>query len=769
MKKVITLFTLLILVLLTLSSCDFSLNHEPVEQDKQYKIYLLAKDSGYTGTYEEWLKSIKGEKGDQGLPGLDGNGIEKIEKTFSDGLIDIYTMYFTNGETFTFSVTHGESGIDGKPGVDGIDCYLGYDGYIWNGSVRTEYKQIDCSLPKDVVENTIGIEQIMAKYYPGSYIDLKENYVCLMNSYMPVTNNTLYSNSVINKIKVVVDTDGELSIGKALVKEIIDSRLLGTTPNTTTELYKVKKGVNEIELNLSIGYGETLVIGGNNSVNLYYAENIPLWDEDGNYTYLDSTSHDNIIEQNDYPNTLAIQVSASFYEDVQLVKDFNLVENVGMISADLGETYSNVTPLVYKNLTLFENKKINKIKLFVTDTEFNDGKSTNVKIDDNKLYSFHISIIDSSSVYENSNYKIKKVYEIKILGKDLIKNSWNEFDVSDFNIYVNYGETLGFGNESTTLETYFSRIVASDELTYYGSNASGVVTYRNHKNLLIGVEAEEPISKMKQLERIQELEQKAIDINKLSDKLKGLYVSVFGASMCTYDGYSNDITRNTTIKNNAQYYGDKDSTKASVKTLNVEDTFWMQIINQFNMNLCVNNSWSGSQVVDSNLKAAGYNKRPTQLHINTGELEGTTPDIILSFMGCNDFNKNRAAGTISENLFKEIEGYVDNDIEYTPNTFAEGYIMMVYKMTKAYPNADIFLFNMPNRTVEKTQLLIAYENIINIVAEHYGHYVLDLTNHPVMSGLRYELYTCDSRLHPDPKGFDIWTQLIIDKMLEVYK
>ena len=34
---------------------------EPEETDRRYEIYLLAKQSGYTGTYEEWLESIRGD------------------------------------------------------------------------------------------------------------------------------------------------------------------------------------------------------------------------------------------------------------------------------------------------------------------------------------------------------------------------------------------------------------------------------------------------------------------------------------------------------------------------------------------------------------------------------------------------------------------------------------------------------------------------------------------------------------------------------------
>lgn len=41
--------------------------------------------------------------------GLDGVGIEKIEKTDSVGLVDTYTIYFTNKKTTTFTVTNGKS------------------------------------------------------------------------------------------------------------------------------------------------------------------------------------------------------------------------------------------------------------------------------------------------------------------------------------------------------------------------------------------------------------------------------------------------------------------------------------------------------------------------------------------------------------------------------------------------------------------------------------------------------------------------------------
>lgn len=49
---------------------------------------------------------------DFGIPrGDTGNGIDHIEKTSSSGLVDTYTIYFTDGDSTTFKVTNGRSAI----------------------------------------------------------------------------------------------------------------------------------------------------------------------------------------------------------------------------------------------------------------------------------------------------------------------------------------------------------------------------------------------------------------------------------------------------------------------------------------------------------------------------------------------------------------------------------------------------------------------------------------------------------------------------------
>lgn len=103
--------------------------------------YGAAKDAGYTGTYTQFCQALadlagiiaqattlpagsqataeynsgtlsfgipKGDTGATGPTGATGNGIVSVTKTGTSGLVDTYTITFTNGTTTTFEVTNGE-------------------------------------------------------------------------------------------------------------------------------------------------------------------------------------------------------------------------------------------------------------------------------------------------------------------------------------------------------------------------------------------------------------------------------------------------------------------------------------------------------------------------------------------------------------------------------------------------------------------------------------------------------------------------------------
>lgn len=76
--------------------------------------------------------NLKGEQGSQGETGTAGNGISNIQKTSTSGLIDTYTITYTNSNTDTFTVTNGVNGTNGTNGQDGYTPVRGVD--YWTSS-----------------------------------------------------------------------------------------------------------------------------------------------------------------------------------------------------------------------------------------------------------------------------------------------------------------------------------------------------------------------------------------------------------------------------------------------------------------------------------------------------------------------------------------------------------------------------------------------------------------------------------------------------------
>ena len=105
-------------------SSSIDSNHNSVSSSKDNDdiraIYgLYVKNMNEKGeiplSYEEWLATIKGEPGEQGV------SIVSIEKTGTEGLVDTYTITYSDGHTSTFLVTNGEKGEQGIQGVPGAD------------------------------------------------------------------------------------------------------------------------------------------------------------------------------------------------------------------------------------------------------------------------------------------------------------------------------------------------------------------------------------------------------------------------------------------------------------------------------------------------------------------------------------------------------------------------------------------------------------------------------------------------------------------------
>lgn len=88
-----------------------------------YFKFVFADGTSVTTPSITLPRGAKGDTGATGATGATGNGIASISKTGSSGLVDIYTILYTNGSTQTFNVTNGaqgEAGQDGQDGTDGV-------------------------------------------------------------------------------------------------------------------------------------------------------------------------------------------------------------------------------------------------------------------------------------------------------------------------------------------------------------------------------------------------------------------------------------------------------------------------------------------------------------------------------------------------------------------------------------------------------------------------------------------------------------------------
>ena len=73
-------------------------------------------DMSFPEDFNVNIFAIKGDKGEDGIngqdgqDGTDGRGITSITKTSTSGLVDTYTITYTDNTTSTFEVTNGQDG-----------------------------------------------------------------------------------------------------------------------------------------------------------------------------------------------------------------------------------------------------------------------------------------------------------------------------------------------------------------------------------------------------------------------------------------------------------------------------------------------------------------------------------------------------------------------------------------------------------------------------------------------------------------------------------
>lgn len=159
---------------------------------------------------------------------------------------------------------------------------------------------------------------------------------------------------------------------------------------------------------------------------------------------------------------------------------------------------------------------------------------------------------------------------------------------------------------------------------------------------------------------------------RINERYKNKYFSVLGDSISTFEGYS--------TPKEAVFYDREHKLAASI--ISPTQTWWGQVIERLGGTLLVNDSWSGSTVYrNPEYQVPSYacsDERTSSLHKN-----GIFPDVILVFMGTNDWG---TGVQVTENGKRTADNCA---------IFSNAYRVMLEKLKKNYPNAEIWCMTLP--------------------------------------------------------------------------
>lgn len=154
-----------------------------------------------------------------------------------------------------------------------------------------------------------------------------------------------------------------------------------------------------------------------------------------------------------------------------------------------------------------------------------------------------------------------------------------------------------------------------------------------------------------------------------------MLVSILGDSISTYSGYN--------PKGYAVYYDEEYQKRNGLNS--VYDTWWAKVNQSLNAYLCVNNSYSGSEVSGMEFPAGCCQER--LMNLQTAEY---TPDLILVYLGFNDFGYGVPISCAP----------LSNNGRANLSFFEDAYHQMLTGLRYFYPSAKIICATLMRTTLQ---------------------------------------------------------------------
>lgn len=221
-------------------------------------------------------------------------------------------------------------------------------------------------------------------------------------------------------------------------------------------------------------------------------------------------------------------------------------------------------------------------------------------------------------------------------------------------------------NKRSGRRTNFGRIVTAVICTA-AICAAIVCVFAFGRNRIVGDRENGQTMDEVRLDDRQDVQEETIDV-KEQRAPEGAAVSIMGDSISTFQGYIP-----------AGYY---DFFPENGLVSDVNDTWWKRVLDEEGWTLCVNGSSSGATCVGDSTSMD--NPQCSCNEFRTGGLsgsDGTAPDIIIVYMGTNDFLQSIPLGD-NDGTRAVAEGQVA--------MFGDAYTLMLDKLRVKYPASQIY-------------------------------------------------------------------------------
>ena len=228
----------------------------------------------------------------------------------------------------------------------------------------------------------------------------------------------------------------------------------------------------------------------------------------------------------------------------------------------------------------------------------------------------------------------------------------------------------------------------------------------------------------------------------------GKRFSILGDSISTLEGFL--------PRGHAVFYDEDCRGKSGVWEM--EHTWWGKVIEFFGSELLVNDSWSGSRVTRTpgskvQFPAGCSEQRTGSLHI-----DDVQPDVILVYLGVNDWARG---------VHPEADGLT---VEKADTCFSLAYSLMLTRLKKNYPNAEIWCCTLPESFISGKPEFQFPETYAGISIREYNYQIANaaLAAGCCVADLHSQEIPYDSLdgTHPTAAGMDTLAMLMIRQMAD---